>query len=399
MTASPASAGYRAVPRSVWILGFVSLFMDISSEMIHGLLPVFLVTTLGASAALLGVIEGVAEATTAITKIFSGTLSDWLGKRKALVVTGYTMAALTKPIFALAASPLEVFGARFVDRIGKGVRDAPRDALIADITPPEIRGAAYGLRQAIDTVGAVVGPLIAIGLLEFLTDDVRNVFWLAILPGAIAVVLLVVGVKEPAVPGRDGALRPHLTMARLKALDLGFWTVIGIGVVITMARFSEAFLILRGQEAGIALALIPAVLIVMNVVYALTAMPAGSLSDRIDRRIILAAALIVLIAAEVVLAYSDGIAGVLVGIALWGLHMGLSQGLLSALVADVAPKDLRGTAFGVFSLATGVALIASSTLAGLLWETSGSASTFLTGAGFSIVALVSVLWLVLRRPA
>lgn len=389
-----AKVGYRAVPRGVWMLGFVSMFMDISSEMIHALLPVFLVTTLGASAELVGLIEGVAEATTAITKIFSGTVSDWLGKRKALAVAGYGMGALSKPFFAIAGSPLVVFGARFVDRVGKGVRGAPRDALVADITPPAVRGAAYGVRQAIDTVGAFTGPLIAMGLLAFFTSNVRTVFWIAVIPGAIAVLLLMLGVEEPERRAGSGSKAPRLNAASLRALDVGFWTVVGIGIVFMFARFSEAFLVLRGQQVGLSLALIPAVLIVMNIVYALSATPAGSLSDRMDRRYVLAASLAVLIAADMVLALWGSIAGVMVGVALWGLHMGLSQGLLAALVADAAPEDLRGTAFGVFNLASGIALLGASVLAGLLWEVAGSASTFLAGAGFSALALVSVLWLV-----
>lgn len=377
------------------MLGFVSMFMDISSEMIHALLPVFLVTTLGASAALVGLIEGVAEATTSITKIFSGAISDWLGKRKALAVAGYALGALSKPIFAIAVSPFEVFAARFADRVGKGVRGAPRDALVADITPPEIRGAAYGVRQAVDTVGAFTGPLLAIGLLAFFTDDVRTVFWVAAIPGAISVFLLIASVEEPKKSAGPGA-PPKFTATSLRALNVGFWAVVGTGVVFTFARFSEAFLVLRGQQVGLPFAYIPAVLIVMNVVYALSSIPAGSLSDRIDRRYVLAVSLVVLIMADFVLAFWDDVAGVMVGVALWGLHMGLSQGLLAALVADAAPAHVRGTAFGVFNLASGIALLGASVLAGIVWEIFGSASTFLVGAGFSAVALLSVLWLVRR---
>jgi len=384
------------VPRTVWALGFVSLFMDVSSEMIHALLPVFLISTLGASAALVGLIEGIAEGTASITKMFSGALSDWLGKRKLLAVIGYGLGALTKPVFALAVTPLQVLVARFVDRVGKGIRGAPRDALVADVTTEGQRGAAYGVRQALDTVGAFTGPLLAIALLALFDGNVRAVFAVAILPGAIAVGLLLLGVEEPARAPATKTARLSITRADLGALAAPFWTVVGLGVVFTLARFSEAFLVLRAQEAGLTLTLVPVIMIVMNLVYAVVSTPAGSLSDVVDRRIVLAAGLAVLIAADLVLALGSSIASTLVGAGLWGLHMGLSQGLFAAMVADTAPEHLRGTAFGVYNLAVGMALFVASVVAGELWEHAGSAATFLFGATMAALTLAGLV--ALRRP-
>lgn len=392
--AATTASVLRRLPRGIWALGLVSMFMDISSEMIHSLLPVFLVGTLGASTTLVGVIEGIAEATASITKVFSGWLSDRLAKRKLLTVIGYGLGALTKPIFPLAATPFEVLGARFVDRIGKGIRGAPRDALVADITPKELRGAAYGLRQALDTTGAFAGPLIALGLMLLLAGNMRAVFWWALLPGAIAVACLVFGVEEPAHLAQEKPKAP-IRIADVRHIGAAYWSVVVIGGVFTMARFSEAFLVLRAQDVGLPIALVPLVLVVMNAVYALVAAPAGHFSDRMDRRGILAAGLAVLIAADLVLGLWNTVAGALIGAALWGLHMGLTQGLLSALIADFAPPALRGTAFGVFNLVSGVVLLAASTLAGVLWQHFGARVTFIAGAGFAALAVLGFL---LRQP-
>lgn len=386
----------RQVPRTVWALGFVSMFMDVSSEMIHSLLPVFLVG-LGASPALIGIIEGVAEATASITKVFSGWLSDRLGRRKMLAVVGYGLAAVSKPIFPLASTPLEVLGARFVDRIGKGMRGAPRDALVADVTPQELRGAAFGLRQSLDTVGAFLGPLIAVGLMAFLDDDLRAVFGYAVIPAGIAVLLLVLGVEESGAGQVSREAKAPIRWSEVRNIGTAFWLAVAVGVLFTMARFSEAFLVLRGRQAGIPLTLIPFVLIAMNVVYALTSAPLGSLSDRIGRKAVLAAGLAALVAADLVLAFVGDVTGVLIGAALWGLHMGCSQGLLAALVADAAPARLRGTAFGLFNLASGATLLAASALAGALWSELGAPATFLVGAAFSFAAFVGVL--TLTKPA
>jgi MFS family permease len=339
------------------------MFMDISSEMIHSLLPVFLMGTLGASAALVGLIEGVGEATASISKVFSGWLSDRLGRRKILLLAGYGLGALSKPVFPLSVTPFEVLGARFADRIGKGIRGAPRDAMVADVTPQEIRGAAYGLRQSLDTVGAFLGPLAAIALMYMLAGDMRAVFWWAVVPGAIAVLLIVVGLEEPKHDEERPSRKAPVTWSDVGKFGAAFWGVVLVGVLFTMARFSEAFLVLRAQDAGLTVALVPLVMVVMNVVYAVVSTPAGRLSDHVDRRLVLGGGLVALVAADVVLAITETITGVFIGVALWGLHMGLSQGLLSALVADTAPTTLRGTAFGLFNLASGVAMLAASALA------------------------------------
>ncbi|WP_353226681.1 MFS transporter [Novosphingobium sp.] len=375
------------------------MFMDISSEMIHSLLPLFLVGTLGASVALVGLIEGIAEATAAITKVFSGWISDRVGKRKLLAVIGYGLGALTKPVFPLAATPLAIFGARMADRIGKGIRGAPRDALVADITPPAVRGAAFGLRQSLDTIGAFAGPLIAIALMFALAGDIRGVFAWAIVPAVIAVFLLIFGVEEPSRPTGTAPVPLPIRWSEVRTIGAPYWRVVVLGVVFTMARFSEAFLVLRASDLGVTAALVPGVMVAMNLVYAAVSAPAGSLSDRIDRRLILLAGLVVLIVADLILAFASNVAGLLLGVAMWGLHMGLTQGLLAAMVVDVAPARLRGTAFGLFNLATGFALLAASSVAGLLWSTYGASTTFLAGGGFAMLAAIMLAVTIKRlRP-
>ena len=375
------------IPRTVWALGLVSLFMDISSETIHALLPLFLTATLGASVALVGLIDGVAEATASIAKVFSGYLSDRLRKRKMLILIGYGLAAVTKPLFALAGSPAVVFGARFADRIGKGLRGAPRDALVADVTPPEIRGRAFGLRQSLDTVGAFAGPLLAIGLMVLFANDIRMVFWIAVFPAVIAVACVVFGVEDaPAAIAPVAA--PPVQLNDLKRLPRAFWMVTLIGVVFTLARFSEAFLILKASAEGLPLVLAPLVLVVMNIVYALGAYPAGIWSDRVPAQWLFGWGLVALIAADLSLGLLPGLGGAFLGIALWGAHMALTQGLLAKLVADHAPADLRGSAFGAFNLMTGVAMLFASVIAGLVWDRFGADVTFLVGAGFAAVAML-----------
>ena len=371
------------IPPGVWALGFVSLFMDISSEMIHALLPVFLVSVLGTSVAAVGLLEGIAEAIAQITKVFSGTLSDWLGKRKLLTVVGYGLAALTKPLFALAPSAGWVFAARGLDRVGKGIRGAPRDALIADLAPEEIRGAAFGLRQTLDTVGAFAGPLLAIALMAATADNFRAVFWLATIPAFVSVIVLVLFVREPeSAASRRGAAPPRV-FALVGTLGSRFWWLVFVATLFTLARFSEAFLILKVADVGLGLAYVPAVLVVMNVSYALSAYPAGWLSDRVNRWGVFAVGAALLIAADLVLAFGSSIAAAGIGVALWGLHMGFTQGLLAALVADSAPAEQRGTAFGVFNLVTGLALLVASVLAGVLWDRGGPTLTFLAGAALT----------------
>lgn len=378
----------RAIPRGIWALGFVSLFMDVSSEMIHALLPVFLTTVLGASVVSVGWIEGIAEATASITKIFSGALSDLLGRRKLLAVIGYGLSASTKPLFPLAPSIGWVLTARFVDRVGKGVRGAPRDALIGEIAPPEIRGASYGLRQSLDTVGAFAGPLLATLLMLATGDAFRVVFWVAVLPACIAIVLLVFGVREPERPATSGEFRTPIRTADLRGLGGAYWWIVAASGVFTLARFSEAFLILRAQSVGLSIGLVPLVLVVMNVAYAGSAYPVGRLSDRIGRHRLLAMGFGVLAAGQLVLALATGLPAIVVGALLWGLHMGMTQGIFAALVADTTPERLRGTAFGVFHLVSGLALLVASVAAGWLWERFGPAATFFAGAGLSAVAIV-----------
>jgi MFS family permease len=375
------------LPTSIWILGFVSLLMDISSELIHGLLPLFVVNVIGASALTLGEIEGLAEATASVAKVFSGVLSDKIGKRKLLTAFGYALSAVTKPVFPLASSAGEILAARFVDRIGKGVRDAPRDALIADITPAEIRGVSYGVRLALDQTGAFLGPLLAIFLMWLYANDFRSVFWWATLPAGLAVLLVVFGVQEPdnvKVLNNSGWPIQRKDLARLK---MDYWMVVTVGVVFNFARFSEAFLVLKAQTAGLSVALAPMVFVCLNLVSASVATPAGIISDIIGRKGLLLSGLIALVIADLVLAHLPGLYGVFIGVGFWGLSLGLSQGILSALIADTAPEDLRGTAFGVFNLLTGGALLMASVVAGWLWQNSGPATTFLAGAAFATMAV------------
>lgn len=379
----------RQIPPSIWVLGFVSLLMDISSEMIHSLLPMFLVSSLGANVATVGLIEGFAEASSLIVKIFSGALSDYLGNRKWLAVAGYALGALSKPFFAIAPSAGVVFAARIVDRVGKGIRGAPRDALVADITPLKLRGAAFGLRQSLDTVGAFVGPLLAVGLMLLWANDFRRVFWMAVIPGLSAVLLLTLGVREPEKNGSSKRTNP-IRMENLKKLGRPYWWVVAVGAMFTLARFSEAFLVLRAMQGGMPLALIPLVMVAMSVVYALSAYPFGKLADTMSHEKLLAAGLGVLIAADLVLAYGSHWTTVLVGVTLWGLHMGLTQGLLATMVANTAPPDLKGTAFGFFNLSSGIAMLIASTVAGLLWDRFGAPATFYAGALFSLSTLVLV---------
>ena len=375
------------IPTSIWILGFVSMLMDISSEMIHSLLPLFMVGTLGASAFTVGLIEGLAESTALIVKVFSGALSDYLGKRKALAVFGYALGALTKPLFAMAPTSGIVLTARLLDRVGKGVRGAPRDALVADIAPPGVRGAAFGLRQSLDTVGAFLGPLLATGLMLLWSNDFRAVFWVAVVPGLLAVTLLLFGVREPTRHVGEKRINP-IHKENLRRLSSSYWWVVAIGAVFTLARFSEAFLVLRANESGVALALVPLVMVAMNLIYAVSAYPFGKLSDRMNHKALLASGLVVLIAADLVLAIDDHWTTVLAGVALWGIHMGMTQGLLATMVADTAPDDLRGTAFGFFNLVSGIAMLIASAVAGLLWDQYGAAATFYAGAGFCLLTLL-----------
>ena len=385
----PRFATLSRIPKGVWVLGGVSLLMDVSSEMIHSLLPLFMATTLGASVIIIGIIEGVAEATALMLKVFSGVISDYVGKRKGLALLGYGLGALSKPLFAIAPTSGMVFSARMIDRIGKGIRGAPRDALVADVTPPEIRGAAYGLRQALDSIGAFLGPLLAVALMFIWDNDFQSIFWVAAIPAVLSIALLGFGLKEPntsVVQKRTNPLRRE----NLKKLSAAYWWVVAIGSIFTLARFSEAFLVLRAQQMAIPLFAIPLVMVAMNLVYSLTAYPFGKLSDRMSHSKMLQWGLLVLIAADIVLALSSHWSTLLAGVALWGIHMGMTQGLLAAMVAHTAPPELRGTAFGMFNLMSGIALLLASAGAGVLWEMLGAASTFYAGAIICVVTLIGM---------
>jgi len=377
------------MPQGIWMLGFVSLLMDVSSEMIHSLLPLFMVGTLGTSALLVGLVEGLAESTALIVKIFSGALSDYIGKRKGLAVLGYGLGAMSKPLFALAPGMGLVLTARLIDRIGKGIRGAPRDALIADIAPASLRGAAFGLRQSLDTVGAFLGPLIAVGLMLAWNNDFRAVFSVAIIPGVLAVLVLILGVKEPARHTGEKRSNP-IRRENLSRLPPGYWWVVLVGTIFTLARFSEAFLVLRAEQLGVPLALVPLVMVAMNLVYAATAYPFGKLSDRMSHRALLALGLAVLIAADLILGSGQNWVTLLVGVGLWGIHMGMTQGLLATMITAQAPSDLRGTCFGLFNLITGIAMLIASILAGLLWDQWGAQAPFYAGAIFSMLALLGL---------
>jgi MFS family permease len=363
VTSSPATPTQR-IPRTVWALGLVSLLMDTSSEIVHALLPLFMTVQLGLSVAMLGLIDGVAEATASITKLFSGYISDRFGRRKPLILIGYGLAAVTKPVFAIAGSAGLVFGARFADRIGKGLRGAPRDALIADVTAPELRGRAFGLRQSLDTVGAFAGPLLAVGLMFILANDIRAIFWMATIPAALAVLVIIIAVRDVDAP--KTTVRVPLKLADLRSLPRAYWAIVALGAVLTLARFSEAFLILKANAAY----------------------PAGHFADRMAPARLLGFGIFCLIAADLVLALTSGLIGITLGLILWGAHMALTQGLLAKLVADHAPAHLRGSAFGMFNLATGIALLFASVIAGLLWDRFGADMTFFAGAGFATVALL-----------
>ena len=378
------------IPKSIWALGFVSLFMDVSSELIHSLMPIFMVTTLGVSVTAVGVVEGIAEATALLTKIFSGTLSDYLGRRKLLTLIGYGLAAFTKPLFPLADSLGLVLTSRFLDRVGKGIRGAPRDALVGELAPAEIRGACFGLRQSMDTVGAFIGPLLAMLFLVVFAGNIRAVLWIAVLPAFISVAILAFGVREPENSRPAGEIRVPIRFRDLRRFGRSYWRLVAIAGVLTLGRFSEAFLILKAQAVGLPLVLVPLVMVVMNIVYALAAYPAGVLSDRINRLSILLVGVAFLVAAGLVLAVADGPWLLMLGVSMWGIHLGLSQGLFAAMIVDTTPAELRGTAFGVFYFVSGIAMLMASVIAGVLWDRYGAVATFLAGAAFAVIALVSL---------
>ncbi len=381
---------FRRIPGTVWALGFVSLFMDVSSEMIHSLLPLFLVSTLHATSISVGLIEGAAEAIALMSRSFSGSLSDRLRRRKGVTFVGYALAAVTKPLFALATGAPLVFVARSIDRLGKGIRGAPRDALIAHASPEALRGAAYGLRQSLDSTGAVLGPLLAMALMLATGGSIRTVFWVAVIPAVLALTILASAVREPPHTS-EGPEHPALRVRGLTGLGPPYWIVVGAGSALTLARFSEAFLLLRAQSIGLTPSLIPLVFVLLSVVSSLSAYPFGWLSDRFGRKGLLVAGLLSLVCSDLTLALAATAWHIALGTALWGLHLGMTQGLLAALVADVVPQNLRGTAFGVFGMASGIATLLASVGAGLLWEAYGPSAPFLAGAFLATTAIVPFL--------
>jgi len=384
------------LPRNVWILGFVSLLMDLSSEIYHALLPLFITVTLGLPVAVLGAIDGISEATASFAKLASGRLSDRSRRRKPLILAGYGLAALAKPLFPLASGAAEVMGARFADRLGKGIRGAPRDGLIADETPPEIRGRAFGLRQSLDTVGAFVAPLAAVGLMFVLAENIRAVFWIAVIPAMLCFLLAWLALKEQAAPNEQSGPRPPF-FAGFRELDRATRRLIAVGFLFTLARFSEGFLILRGFDVGLSATLSPLVLVLFNLVFLAFAYPAGALSDRISPKAILLAGMAVLVAADLILAQSIGLVGLGIGVALWGAHMALTQGIFARLIADAAPPQLRATSFGAFYFASGLATLLASLGAGLLWDRHGPDATFLAGAAVAAVAMAMLSLLPEKR--
>ena len=380
----------RQLPREVWVLGLVSLLMDLSSEMIHSLLPLYLVGSLGASALDVGLIEGLSESLALIVKIFSGSLSDYLGQRKKLVVLGYGLSALSKLLFPLASGSGWVLIARCTDRFGKGIRGAPRDALVADVTPADQRGAAFGLRQSLDTTGALLGPLIAFVWLSHSPSTLQTIFWIAVIPSFLAVGLLWMGIKDDQSPHPRAAQNP-IRWKSLSQLGTPFLSLLVLGAILSLARFSEAFLVLKAEQSGLMIAQIPLVMVAMNLTFSLSAYPFGRLADFWSPRILLGLGLGLLIASDCLLSKATGSLETLLGIGLWGLHLGLTQGLMSKWIADTAPASLRGTAFGLFNLVAGVTLFLGNLLAGWLWDAQGASLTFLTGALFAALALLGVL--------
>ena len=373
------------LPRNVWILGFVSLLMDLSSEIYHALLPAFVTIVLGLPATALGAIDGVAEATANFAKLVSGRLSDRSMKRKPWVVAGYGLAALSKPLFPLSASAPAVMAARFADRIGKGIRGAPRDAMVADETPAEIRGRAFGLRQSLDTVGALLAPVVAIGLMAWFASNIRMVFWVAVIPAFFSFLLAWLALREP---------EQHLAPSKRSPLFVGFKQLdretkrlLAVGFLFALARFSEAFLILKGIEIGLSEAMSPLTLALFNLVYVALAYPAGALSDRMSPRSILMVGLAVLVGGNLVLAQTGSFAGLVLGVGLWGAHMALTQGIFSRMIADSAPEELRATSFGAFWFVSGIAALLASLGAGWIWDREGSSATFITSAAVAAAAL------------
>lgn len=382
------------LPRTVWVLGVVSLLMDLSSEIYHALLPAFLTVTLGLPVAAMGALDGFAEATASMSKLVSGRLSDRNQKRKPWILLGYGMAALSKPLFPLATTALPVLSARLVDRIGKGIRGAPRDAMIADETPPELRGRAFGLRQSMDTVGAFIAPLAAIGLMIWFRNDIRAVFWVAVIPAFLSCGFAWVMLRETS---DRTTPKTKIKWGGFRDLDPAVKRLIGVGFLFGLARFSESFLILKGIDAGIAPSWSPIVLALFNLAYLLLAYPAGIVSDRVSPQGLLLAGIGLLVAADLVLGMGVSLWTVGLGVVLWGAHMAFTQGIFSRMIADAASEDKRATSFGAFFFVSGIAALLSSLGAGLIWDRDGASATFMAGA--VLAAIAGAMLVLLPRSA
>jgi len=392
MSGSSSHALSRLSP-NIALLGLVSLLTATSSAMVYGLLPVFLVKVLGASIGIVGVMEGLAEASNSAMRLLSGITSDWIGRRKPVVAFGYLLSAANKLVFPMAESVSIVFVARLVDRFGKGVRDAPRDALISDLTPSHIRGSGFGLRTALYTMGFVLGPLAAIGLMVASGDNFRLVFAIAVAPAfaAVGILLFAIG-EDPAQSSREARFR--IRLSHLSRLPAAFWWSISVASLLSLARYSPAFLVLKASDVGIDPAFVPLILVFTHTVFSAAAYPFGALADRVDHRLQLALAVAVLLAADLVLAAGGTMVTAFLGASLWGLQMGVSEGLLSASVANAAPDDLRGTAFGIYQLAFGLAAFGASGTAGALWSIGGPPLAF----GVSACVAAGVVPVLAFRP-
>ncbi len=385
----------KNIHRNVWILGLVSLFTDFGTKAIQSILPLFLVSVLGANVSIIGLIEGIAESTASILKLFSGALSDYWGRRKELAILGYGLSTAIIPLFALANSPLWVLVARFGDRLGKGIRVAPRNALVADVTPIEQRGAAYGLRQTLDTIGAFSGPLVATIILLISGQNFRLVFWVALVSGIISVCLLVKGIRET--PSSKEKRSKLIQWDTFQQLGRNYWVLVLAATLFNLGHFSDAFLLLKAQHIGIANAWIPLSMIVMNFSYMLSAYPLGLLSDRMGRKQLLVVAFWLFSLVYLGFAWVQQPQQIWGLFALYGVYLGMSQGILLALVADVTPSELRGTGFGVINLVIGIILLPANLLAGFVWETANPQIPFLLGSFLAILASFILLLGVRQR--
>lgn len=378
--------------KTVFVLGLVSLFTDLSSEMIYPVLPLFLANVIGASTMFIGLIEGIAESTASFLKVFSGWLSDKFGKRKQLVLAGYGLSSLVKPLLAVATSGWHVLGVRFVDRIGKGIRGAPRDAMIADVTEPDKRGRAFGFHRAMDTAGAVIGPAATFLILMLFGNNYRLLFLIAAVPALIAVAIIIFGIKEkrPQSPAGDCRIAPPVSNVRTERqkapLSRQFIILLIIIGVFTLGNSSDAFLILRAQGAGIAVWLIPLLWLFFNLVYTLVSMPAGRLSDKIGRKRIILLGFIIYAASYLGLAFANAGWQIWALFGLYGVYYAMTEGVIRAHIADVVPEATRATSYGIYNFVVGVLVLPANLLTGWIWKVAGYQTALSVGAGLAILA-------------